>query len=192
MADMYAGFDAQMGDPTMGGPMMGGPMQGTLLSQLGGASRSISMPPGGQKKQEPEEEQEGDLDLSSILNIMDGTLETPGRIIIITSNYPEKLDHAFIRPGRIDMIIEFKKANRAVIRDMFKSFYDKDVNEQSLELIDDYKWTPAEVSQILFKYFNDPDMSIKDLAEYDPKQYFKFSYMDQSKRNSFADTAPTK
>ncbi len=163
-----------------------------------GPSRTLStypVPPTQLSPNKPktpeEEEQESDLDLSSILNIMDGTLETPGRIIIITSNYPEKLDHAFIRPGRIDMIIEFKKANRTVIKDMFKSFYDRDVNDEQLQRIDDYKWTPAEVSQILFKYFNDPDMSLKDLAEHDPKDYFKFSYMDQSKRNSFVDNHAT-
>ena len=43
----------------------------------------------------------------------------PGRVIIITSNYPERLDEALIRPGRIDMMIEFKKCNHKVLRDLF-------------------------------------------------------------------------
>lgn len=129
---------------------------------------------------ESDKDQESELDLSSILNVMDGTLETPGRMIIITSNYPEKLDHAFIRPGRIDMIIEFKKANRLIISDMFRSFYDQQASEEDLNKIQDYKWTPAEVSQILFKHFSNPAQSLHDLANHDPKEYFKFSYFDKN------------
>jgi SpoVK/Ycf46/Vps4 family AAA+-type ATPase len=48
--------------------------------------------------------------LSYLLNILDGLEEYPGRIIIMTSNQPDKLDKALIRPGRIDHIIEFTNA----------------------------------------------------------------------------------
>ena len=41
--------------------------------------------------------------------VFDGLLEMPGRIIIITTNHPEKIDKALLRPGRIDRKIEFKK-----------------------------------------------------------------------------------
>ena len=43
------------------------------------------------------------------LNLWDGIRETPGRIIVITSNHYDQLDPALIRPGRIDMTYEFKK-----------------------------------------------------------------------------------
>lgn len=43
------------------------------------------------------------LTLAGILNILDGVVECPGRLLIITSNHPEKLDPALIRPGRINM-----------------------------------------------------------------------------------------
>lgn len=128
-------------------------------------------------------EDDSDLDLSTVLNVMDGTLETPGRMIVITSNYPEKLDHAFIRPGRIDMIVEFKKANRQIITEMFLSFYDIKPDPQKVEVIDEYKWTPAEVSQIMFKHFHDPEQSLIDLAQGDPKEYFKFSYFNRDEIN---------
>jgi len=39
------------------------------------------------------------LTLSFILNLLDGILETPGRILMVTTNHIEKLDKAFIRPG---------------------------------------------------------------------------------------------
>jgi ATP-dependent Zn protease len=47
------------------------------------------------------------IDLSFLLNLLDGILEIPGRIVIMTSNFPEKLDHALVRPGRIDIISNF-------------------------------------------------------------------------------------
>ena len=48
------------------------------------------------------------ITLSFILNIIDGIRETPGRILIITSNDYDSLDPALIRPGRIDMTLEMK------------------------------------------------------------------------------------
>ena len=46
------------------------------------------------------------ITLSFILNIIDGIRETPGRILIITSNNYNCLDPALIRPGRIDINLE--------------------------------------------------------------------------------------
>lgn len=129
-------------------------------------------------KEREEKKKKSRLDLSTVLNVLDGTLETPGRILIATSNYPETLDQAFIRPGRIDMVVEFKKANRKVIQDMYQSFYDESPDLKLLHQIEDYRWTPAEVSQILFKNFNEPIQSLTDLRDINPKEYFKFSYLE--------------
>jgi len=42
------------------------------------------------------------LNLSGLLNVLDGVVDTPERIVIMTTNHPEVLDPALIRPGRID------------------------------------------------------------------------------------------
>mmetsp|Transcript_118049 Transcript_118049/g.329044 ORF Transcript_118049/g.329044 Transcript_118049/m.329044 type:complete len:797 (-) Transcript_118049:94-2484(-) len=42
------------------------------------------------------------LNLSGLLNVLDGVVDTPDRILIMTTNHPEQLDPALIRPGRID------------------------------------------------------------------------------------------
>ena len=120
-----------------------------------------------------------DLDLSTILNIIDGTLETPGRILIITSNYPEKLDEALIRPGRIDMLIEYKRCNRQILTDMYRSFFDINPDPMLVSKIPEYIWTPAEVGQLLFKNFGDPEKALQELIELDPTEYFKFSHHSQ-------------
>ena len=51
------------------------------------------------------------INLAFVLNLIDGIRETPGRIIIITSNYYNKLDAALIRPGRIDITLNMKNAS---------------------------------------------------------------------------------
>jgi chaperone BCS1 len=47
-----------------------------------------------------------DLNLMGLLNVLDGVVDTPGRIVIMTTNHPEVLDPALIRPGRIDKKLE--------------------------------------------------------------------------------------
>jgi SpoVK/Ycf46/Vps4 family AAA+-type ATPase len=113
------------------------------------------------RQKESEQEQ---LDLSFLLNLLDGTLEASGRILIVTTNFPERLDRALIRPGRIDMILPFKKCNRDILREMASAFYERPIaipNDASL----DYKWSPAEVNQILFRNFTDPVTAVKELIE---------------------------
>merc|ERR1711902_16100 len=39
------------------------------------------------------------LTLATLLEVLDGVMEMDGRMLIITTNYPEKLDKALIRPG---------------------------------------------------------------------------------------------
>lgn len=43
------------------------------------------------------------LSLAGLLNCLDGVVDSPGRLVIMTSNHPEKLDAALIRPGRINL-----------------------------------------------------------------------------------------
>jgi hypothetical protein len=107
------------------------------------------------------EEEKDVIDLAFILNLLDGTLEANGRILAVTTNFPERIDRALIRPGRIDMIVNFKKCNLAVIQEMVRSFYDSDtvVNDPSLN----YKWSPAEVNQILFRNFGTVEAGVAEL-----------------------------
>jgi hypothetical protein len=102
------------------------------------------------------------FDLSFLLNLLDGTLEAQGRILIVTTNFPERLDRALIRPGRVDMILPFKKCSRQILREMASAFYDREVTIPDDPTLD-YKWSPAEVNQILFRNFTDPETAVKEL-----------------------------
>lgn len=43
------------------------------------------------------------LNLSGLLNVLDGVVDTPGRIVVMTTYHPEWLDPALVRPGRFSM-----------------------------------------------------------------------------------------
>ena len=73
--------------------------------------------------QKRDREAEKKISLSSFLNAIDGASSREGRILIMTSNYPERLDPALVRPGRVDVWVEFKLATRAQIRELFMHIY---------------------------------------------------------------------
>jgi len=71
---------------------------------------------------------EDKLTLSDLLNIIDGVIETPNRIIIMTSNHYDKLDPALIRPGRIDYSLKLGFATEAIIKDIYYNYYKEDIH----------------------------------------------------------------
>lgn len=56
------------------------------------------------------------ISLSGLLNTIDGAASHEGRVLIMTTNHPKKLDPALIRPGRVDLQIEFTLATRGQSR----------------------------------------------------------------------------
>ncbi|KAI1192946.1 BCS1 N terminal-domain-containing protein [Nemania serpens] len=63
------------------------------------------------------------LSLSGLLNILDGVASQEGRILIMTTNHVEQLDKALIRPGRIDMIVEFGLADDCMTTNIFRNIF---------------------------------------------------------------------
>ena len=70
------------------------------------------------------------ITLSDILNIIDGINETPGRILIISSNHYDKLDPALVRPGRIDHHIILENASEETIREIYYNYFNKLLSEK--------------------------------------------------------------
>ena len=124
-----------------------------------------------------EEDAKEPLDLSFLLNLLDGTLEASGRILCVSSNFPERIDKALIRPGRIDMIVNFKKCNRTILQEMVSSFYDQSFDDWTTDELE-YRWTPAEVNQILFRNFDSPDDAISELKTLVPKDLYGFESIE--------------
>lgn len=63
------------------------------------------------------------ISLSGLLNAIDGVATHEGRVLIMTTNHPEKLDAALVRPGRVDRRVAFTLAKREQIRELFVRMY---------------------------------------------------------------------
>ena len=48
-----------------------------------------------------------------MLNVLDGVVDCPNRIVVMTSNHPEKLDPALIRPGASALLLLRPRLPRA-------------------------------------------------------------------------------
>lgn len=86
-----------------------------------------------------------EITLSYILNVIDGIRETPGRILIITSNDYDSLDPALVRPGRIDITLEMKNASIKTMKEMYTHYYNDTIPEQTEIMLKDYIVSPAKL-----------------------------------------------
>ena len=69
------------------------------------------------------------LTLSGLLNCLDGPTSKDGRIVCMTSNAPDSLDPALIRPGRCDQKVLFGYANQEICTKLFEHLYTKTPDE---------------------------------------------------------------
>lgn len=121
-------------------------------------------------KEETEElkkslKEDAPVTLDDILNLWDGIYETPGRILIISSNHYNDLDPALIRPGRIDITLELTYSSRKTIREMYNNFFNEDIDESELNKINDKFYTPAEIINIYMNVDRNKEYFLRRLQE---------------------------
>ncbi len=151
--------------------------------------KGYAPPPPPQNIKDDNKEQ---LTLAFILNLLDGILETPGRIIILTTNHPDKLDSALVRPGRIDLDIHFNRCSMETIVELVTKFYET-IDETSKEWcgflsklgqLDEYMLTPAEVNKIIFNYYNEPTLAFSEIIG-DIQKHMK-KYLEEGQNAKFS------
>lgn len=126
------------------------------------------------------------LTLSGLLNYLDGPMSKDGRIVCITTNAPDKLDRALIRPGRCDSTVHFGYASTEVCTKLFEHLHTKRADEmvQGEICASDHhdipslarkfanaipggeKITPAEVQGYLMKHRKDPWGAVNGAAAF--------------------------
>lgn len=103
------------------------------------------------------------FNFSTLLNILDGVLTCNGLISFVTTNHPEDLDHALVRQGRMDLVLQINYPKRADIK---RLFYDMNENNPEYETQEEKKKafdifyseiagkniTMAAIMNFLFKY----------------------------------------
>ena len=63
------------------------------------------------------------ISFSCLLNVLDGVTNVDKNLItILTANYPETLDSALLRPGRIDLLVKFEYPEKDEIFAAFKAY----------------------------------------------------------------------
>lgn len=144
------------------------------------------------KKKENEEfrvlGRQGHCTLSGLLNVLDGVASQEGRIVLMTSNFADKLDEALIRPGRIDRMIFMGNIRKEAARLMYLRMYMPDhsgdvqpvveVGEEELakladefgEAIPEDVFTPAQLQGYLLNYRSAPVEAARELAEWSRKE----------------------
>lgn len=104
-----------------------------------------------------EKEKREKMNLSKLLNILDGIPERTGQIIIFNTNHPDHLDKALLRPGRVDIIFKFDKIDINNTEKMIQNYYDTSIPEGNQYNIPHMKYTPAELFNIFSNYFRIED-----------------------------------
>jgi SpoVK/Ycf46/Vps4 family AAA+-type ATPase len=107
---------------------------------------------------------EDPITLDDILNLWDGIRETPGRILVISSNHYHKLDSALTRPGRIDITHELSNASHKTIAEMYRHLFGSSLNTGKLKKIQEFLYSPAELINFYVQYKNEHDF-VKRLLE---------------------------
>jgi SpoVK/Ycf46/Vps4 family AAA+-type ATPase len=113
------------------------------------------------------------LSLSGLLNVLDGVVDTPGRIVIMTTNHPEMLDPALIRPGRVDkkLMLGFMRSEEVV--SMLELYFQSRLTEDQKRRVScavgadtrrGVQLTPAQVEQLAAEHDALEDM-IKAIEE---------------------------
>ena len=111
-------------------------------------------------------EEENKITVGNLLEVLDGIIEPKDRMCIFTTNHIEKIDKAFLRPGRIDVIMEFKKLRKVDIQSLFKIWFNKPIPEKEFSMIKDYTISQAEFGKLCFDNINNPQKVISKLSTF--------------------------
>jgi chaperone BCS1 len=110
------------------------------------------------------------ITLSGLLNALDGASASEGRIVIMTSNHPEVLDGALIRPGRVDKRILLPDMSRTSASKIFARMYSHTSIQNLTALAEvfasrlpDGKVTPAELQGFILDRMDEPEQAVDEV-----------------------------
>lgn len=103
------------------------------------------------------------ITLSGLLNVIDGVCSTEGRILFLTSNNPNALDSALLRPGRVDFKQYVGYPGEEERAELFARFF-PEYKDQAIKFAQNCKkdLTGAELQQIFIEHADDPSVLISE------------------------------
>ncbi|KOS17192.1 putative mitochondrial chaperone [Escovopsis weberi] len=135
------------------------------------------------------------ISLSGLLNAIDGVASHEGRVLIMTTNKPESLDEALIRPGRVDVQVSFTNATSSQATELFHRMYEasrpkqmpvaadlgskaadeldvitkggmREIAEEFGRRIPEGTFSPAEIQGFLLKRKKSPRKALEDVTSW--------------------------
>jgi chaperone BCS1 len=97
--------------------------------------------------------------LAGLLNCLDGIVTPDGAIVVMTSNHPDKLDPALIRPGRADIHVEFHHLNKQEQIDFSRLFYETPIKGVDTEL------SASKLQSIFMSNLDDVEKAQKEIEK---------------------------
>mmetsp|Transcript_3462 Transcript_3462/g.7545 ORF Transcript_3462/g.7545 Transcript_3462/m.7545 type:complete len:341 (+) Transcript_3462:1-1023(+) len=98
------------------------------------------------------------LNLAGLLNALDGVVDAEGRIVVMTTNHPEKLDPALVRPGRINRKVYLGRMGLPQAQAMLRHYFsgglplEQGVEERLGAVFVDGVVSPAELEALCAEY----------------------------------------
>jgi mitochondrial chaperone BCS1 len=116
----------------------------------------------------------GGVTFSGLLNALDGVVATEGggRIVFMTTNHPERLPAALVRPGRVDVKEEFGMAAPEQAEGIFRRFFtggtetgDADMAKAFARVVPPGRIPMAALQGLLLAHKHDPEAALAAAAE---------------------------
>lgn len=103
------------------------------------------------------------FNFSTLLNCLDGVFAKEGLITIFTTNYPELLDEALVREGRIDRKLAVKNPTNKSIAEYISIFYQKELDIDDVQ--DKRAISMAMVQEVCLQNKSNPLKTVKEINQ---------------------------
>ncbi|MBY0396197.1 MAG: AAA family ATPase, partial [Thermoleophilia bacterium] len=112
--------------------------------------------------------------LSGLLNALDGVSSREGRVLFMTTNHPERLDPALVRPGRVDRSVHLSNTTPDQARRLFTWFYAGRESDPSIDglarefarRVPEGRVCMAAIQEHLLRHRRDPEEAVRE-ADFD-------------------------
>ncbi|KAI8165918.1 putative mitochondrial chaperone BCS1-B [Colletotrichum sp. SAR 10_70] len=147
---------------------------------------------GSGRSHSPDSNHSQNCTLSGLLNVLDGVGSQEGRIVIMTTNRPEQLDSALVRPGRVDMKVLLGNISQKSAEEMFVRMFSPDLGSTSLLDMDEIRalagkfashipdntFTPSLLQGFFQSHLDSPQDAVNSIAAWVEKELVKTPYKE--------------
>ena len=93
--------------------------------------------------------------IGGFLELLDGIMEIPHRMCVMSTNFPESMDKALVRVGRFgDIVHEFKRLSRDNVVDLVRLWFDVEIPRHVYSKLNNEDWSQADIGAKFHKLEN--------------------------------------